>query len=328
MLIKEIKNNKYKKDICNNWNEGKCKYDKKDCLFAHGKEDIIKSKCRNGNDCYNEDCLYEHPNEWNPYNNKKECMFCSKGFCNKKDIKYNHIIDNNYIKKDIIKEVDKNIELKLNNEDFPELIKSKDINEYKYSKILTFDLKNKLNIEDSIHEKNDELSFEQICDIPLPESTEYEDIIFEIESKRKYIGKLKEKSKDWSLSEEDYNEIMEEINNIKQEIKRLENINDNEQPNIDIKINGIDFKNIDLKNILTVNNTILNKKEDKIYNLIKDMKKSIKIYNKEIKQSIDNKIRNDYFKFILINNINNMQVMVDLFEDNYKDICKKIKTDK
>lgn len=304
MLIKEIKNNKYKKDICNNWKEGKCKYDKRDCLFAHGNEDIIKTKCRNGNDCYNENCLYEHPNEWNPYNNKKECLFCSKGFCNKKDMKYNHIINNN---------------------DFPKLTKSKDINKYKYSKILTLDLKNKLNIEESIHEKKDELSFEQICDIPLPESTEYEDIIFEIDSKRKYISKLQEKSKDWSLLEEEYNEIIEEINNIKQEIKSLENIKNNEQPNIDIKINGMDFKNIDLKNILTVNNIVLNK-EDEIYNLIQDMKKIIKIYNKEIKQSINNKIENEYFKFIFINNINNIQVMVDLFEDNYKDIVKKIKT--
>lgn len=304
MLIKEIKNNKYKKDICNNWKEGKCKYDKRDCLFAHGNEDIIKTKCRNGNDCYNENCLYEHPNEWNPYNNKKECLFCSKGFCNKKDMKYNHIINNN---------------------DFPKLTKSKDINKYKYSKILTLDLKNKLNIEESIHEKKDELSFEQICDIPLPESTEYEDIIFEIDSKRKYISILQEKSKDWSLLEEEYNEIIEEINNIKQEIKSLENIKNNEQPNIDIKINGMDFKNIDLKNILTVNNIVLNK-EDEIYNLIQDMKKIIKIYNKEIKQSINNKIENEYFKFIFINNINNIQVMVDLFEDNYKDIVKKIKT--
>lgn len=304
MLIKEIKNNKYKKDICNNWKEGKCKYDKRDCLFAHGNEDIIKTKCINGNDCYNENCLYEHPNEWNPYNNKKECLFCSKGFCNKKDMKYNHIINNN---------------------DFPKLTKSKDINKYKYSKILTLDLKNKLNIEESIHEKKDELSFEQICDIPLPESTEYEDIIFEIDSKRKYISKLQEKSKVWSLLEEEYNEIIEEINNIKQEIKSLENIKNNEQPNIDIKINGMDFKNIDLKNILTVNNIVLNK-EDEIYNLIQDMKKIIKIYNKEIKQSINNKIENEYFKFIFINNINNIQVMVDLFEVNYKDIVKKIKT--
>src|SRR5256885_1674598 len=117
-------NNKFKKVFCEKWIEKKCKFmdNPNLCSFAHGENDKIKNDCLNGNNCYNENCIYKHSNDWNPHNNKKECMICSKGFCNKKNNKYKHIEN----VETTIKENDGNkVVFKLpQTEDFPELIKS------------------------------------------------------------------------------------------------------------------------------------------------------------------------------------------------------------
>ena len=54
------------------------------------------------------------------------------------------------------------------------------------------------------------------------------------------------------------------------------------------------------------------------------MKEDIKIYNKKIKESIKYTINDDYFKILLISNLNKIETMINLFEDNYNDIQKLI----
>lgn len=210
--------------------------------------------------------------------------------------------------------------------------------EYKYSKILTLNLKNKLkvkenNLEDvykNEHEKinigSERLSYEDICNISLPDPTEDEYIVFEIEDKKKYLERLIEYSKDWSTTDEDYNETISKINIVKKEIKILENkyINlDNDlQPSVDININGLNIENFNIEKLLISNNDSF--KEQKIYDIINNMKKSIEIYNGNIKQCINNNINDIHMKINLINNINKIQTMVGLFEKNYNDILKNI----
>lgn len=199
--------------------------------------------------------------------------------------------------------------------------------EYKYSKILTLNLKNKLkvkenNLEDvykneyeKINIGSERLSYE---DISLPDPTE---------DKKKYLEKLIEYSKDWSITDEDYNETISKINIVKKEIKILENkyINlDNDlQPNVDININGLNIENFNIEKLLISNNDSF--KEQKIYDIINNMKKTIEIYNGNIKQCINNNINDIHMKINLINNINKIQTMVGLFEKNYNDILKNNK---
>lgn len=53
-----------------------------------------KKYCINKSECYNEICSFIHPNGWDPYNNKVECLNCKKGFCNKLNKKYKHNYNN------------------------------------------------------------------------------------------------------------------------------------------------------------------------------------------------------------------------------------------
>lgn len=91
-----------KTKICNNWINEKnnyCPYGKS-CRFAHGIDELKKVtiNCKNGIHCYNEECLFEHPEIWNPFNNKKKCIIClnDKNNCNKKNKKYKHINKKEY----------------------------------------------------------------------------------------------------------------------------------------------------------------------------------------------------------------------------------------
>lgn len=209
-------------------------------------------------------------------------------------------------------------------------------NEYIYSENLTLKLKNKLNInnEKNIYEKNidnEELSFTQICDIPLPDPTKDENIIFEIEDKEKHLNKLIQDSKDWSLTDEEHTKIINEtkfmenrIKELKKELLNLNNEDNDIQHNISIKINGINIENVNFDDIFNLNNYNLGEKEQKIINTIENMKEDIKIYNKKIKESIKYTINDDYFKILLISNLNKIETMINLFEDNYNDIQKLI----
>lgn len=135
-----------KKNICNKWIENKCRFmnNPELCEFAHGESDIIKNKCLNDIYCWNEDCDYIHLQEWNPSINKKECLRCINGYCDKKNKRYKHI---NNINKDI-KEVSKDNILEIPKDvDFPDFTKKYDINKniykYKYSDVIKSNLINK-----------------------------------------------------------------------------------------------------------------------------------------------------------------------------------------
>lgn len=150
-------NNKIKRNICKNWLDNKCKFTKKECIFAHGESDIIKNKCFNDIKCWNENCIYQHPKNWNPYNNKEECIFCSKGICDKNNNKYKHIKNTEENNKCSILKLSKE-------EEFPEIIKNQNINslnnnlKYKYSDVLTSNLKDVLMIKNN----NSDYSYEKI----------------------------------------------------------------------------------------------------------------------------------------------------------------------
>lgn len=66
------------------------------------------SECLNNDKCYNEICKYKHSNVWDPFKNKKECINCKSGKCNKIDKKYKHINeeDENYDNIHLEKEID------------------------------------------------------------------------------------------------------------------------------------------------------------------------------------------------------------------------------
>lgn len=87
--------NKYKTQLCRFYKNGVC--DKKDkCFYAHGIEELkkIKKDCIGQLKCYDESCSFNHPNDWNPYDNKIECLYCKKGNCNKINKRYIHIKNN------------------------------------------------------------------------------------------------------------------------------------------------------------------------------------------------------------------------------------------
>lgn len=85
-------NTNYKTQLCRFYKKyGKCDKGNK-CFYAHGLKELRNNKkeCINQSKCYDEICLFKHPIDWNPYNNKTECLKCKKGFCNKINKKYIH----------------------------------------------------------------------------------------------------------------------------------------------------------------------------------------------------------------------------------------------
>lgn len=87
------------------------------------------------------------------------------------------------------------------------------------------------------------------------------------------------------------------------------NIN-NENIPIQLNINGIDVDDFD------------DIKENKIeiINLINNMETVFEKYNENIKQSINDKIKNNHLKYTLLNNLNEIKMEIELFKNNYKDI--------
>lgn len=328
--------NKIKKIvICKYYKNNTCKFMNTEelCSYAHGESDIIKNKCFSGINCFDEKCNYEHPEDWDPYNNKLDCIFCIKGFCNKENPKYKHINikeDN----KDTILEIPKN-------EDFPEIIKNKNLHEHKYSDILKSNLTNYKEKESNDENLKD---IENNIKNKLNINSDNKIINIKKQLEDNYISLSKLDHKNW----ENYEEIDDIKDNIKKleekynKIKRIdmkENIFDNDLnldtifneniledkyiPNIILNINGIEIdkpindfiKNItyEHKNKEINNNTQI---------LIKNMDSEFKICNKKIKKNINDAIKNEHFKFILINNLNEIQSMINLFKNNYEDIIK------
>lgn len=209
-----------------------------------------------------------------------------------------------------------------------DIIKNENV-EYKYSEILTLNLNNKLKVKEiNLDSKLSKLlPCEDICNIQSQKPLEDENI--KIEVKKKYLDKLVEDSKDWSLTDEQYDKKMLDINTLKEEILILENKmlnldNDIHQPNVDIKINGINIEDISFKDIFNINKIDFKEKDKKIIDTIKNMKENIEIYNKKIKESINHTINDNYFKFTLISNLNKIEAMIKLFEKNYNDVLKNI----
>jgi hypothetical protein len=344
--------NKNKRVICKHWEEKKCKFmnNPKICSFSHGEDDIIKNECFNGVYCWNEECNYYHPKDWNPYINKKECLICKKEYCNKENKKYNHIKDTNinYIKEDngnIISYVSKN-------EDFPEIIKNKNNNkiiyERKYSDILKSkikDSKEDIKYYKKVQETNPDLNKTyKINEI----KSENKDILItikkELYNEYKYLSKLD--STEWANYDE-IEDIKDKIKNLEHEYKKIkntynkddifddninldiifnENIRDNfleeneETPTttINLIINGIEINdNIILDNISKNINKELN---NNINKLIEKMEKEFKIVSEEVKDNINEIIKNKHLKFILINNLNEISSMIKLFKNNYYDV--------
>ncbi len=327
---------KFKKIIiCKHYENNSCKFmnTKELCSYAHGENDIIKNKCFNGINCFDEKCNYEHPEDWNPENNKLYCIFCDKGFCNKENTKYKHININDNIKednKDIILDIPKN-------KDFPEIIKNKTINnenikshEYKYSDILKSSINNCK--EKEINDENlKEIEKNIKKKLNINSDNNIKDIKKQLEGNYILLSKLDHKN--WSN--------YEEIDNIKDDINKLEDKYNNLKK-IDKKVNILD-NDLNLNTIFNENNNEYKEDiedkyipniyfnityeenkdiDDNIHNLIKNMEKDFKIYIKKIKINLNDTIKNEYLKIMLINNLNKIQSKINLFENNYKDIIK------
>lgn len=292
--------NKFKKSIiCKHYENNTCKFmnTRELCSYAHGENDIIKNKCFNGINCFDEKCNYEHPEDWNPFNNKLYCIFCDKGFCNKENTKYKHININDNIKEDnkyIILDIPKN-------EDFPEIIENKTIYNCKEKEININSDNNIIDIKKQLEDNYILLSkldhknwsnYEEIDNI--------KDDINKLEDKYNNLKKIDKKV---NILDNDLNlnTIFNENNN-----EYKENVEDKYIPNVYFNITYEENKDID----------------DNIHNLIKNLEKNLKIYNKKIKINLNDTIKNEYFKIILINNLNKIQSKINLFENNYKDIIK------
>ena len=160
-----MKNN-LKKEICLKWNKdenlNKCKYTKEQCWFAHGENDKNDGKnnpCINELKCWNEKCKFSHPDGWNPYENKKECVICKDGNCNKSNYKYKHI-DNEKITNH------ENSEFNVDSENFPPLLNKNDELSWSDDMNIIEDNEKNINIEitvngDKLDNNNIEILFKK-----------------------------------------------------------------------------------------------------------------------------------------------------------------------
>lgn len=119
----------YKLRLCNFYEKhGECaKGDK--CNYAHGMDELreFKKECINGLKCFKKDCLFLHPESWNPEDNIRICEYYLNGYCvNENNCKFKHIkVDEKIknegnIKIEEINKNNKNIDIN-NNDEFPEL---------------------------------------------------------------------------------------------------------------------------------------------------------------------------------------------------------------
>lgn len=311
-----MNNIKYKLELCKHFSTLKGCYKGDKCSFAHGESDILKRKCLSDIKCWNENCIYNHPEGWNPDNNKDPCLICRRynNVCNKENPKYKHINNIN------IKEVEKdNLEMPKDNE-FPDIIKNKtsiDLNKektFKYSDILKSNL-NDNNINETYKKEL------------LNEENNVENIKQQITNNYMLLKELD--PADWSNYDEIDN-INEDINILEKKMNKIkkESKNDMFEDNLNLDIIFIEDDNKDEKSIqedvapdINLSINIYETKDNKeiIKCLICRLEKEIELYNKKIKKQIDNTIQNDYFKFILINNLNEISSKINLLKNNYED---------
>lgn len=266
------KDNKYKKEICLYWKNGNCKKDKKECSFAHGINDIKKYDCQNGIKCYNENCNFSHPNGWNAYHNKKDCLFC-----NKKDIKYKHIFDEN---------IQINEKDFFNNEKFPSINKMDNINkDFIKDKTIIDDENILINVKKELYNEYKKLS--KLDHNSWANSIEIEEIDNKINILKNKYNIIKEKCKKEEIFNNDLNLNIFD-NEYNDECNEIED-NKNNLPNIYLTINGIEinektediYKNkINPNDEIEVGNDILfilDKMENANKNFVNDIKKLLDI---------------------------------------------------
>lgn len=298
--------NKHKTILCLKYNEdeslNKCSYGEK-CLFAHSNNEL---RCIFDDDCSNKYCERVHL--------KRDKNIITKIKENKKDENYNKIdikdekefpIINNYVKNmEDTKKLYSDIVKEENNEDNTTI--------YKYSNNLTSNLKNVLNIKSddnnnleekerkltdinkSLQDLNRELS--QIDKNDWTNSIEVQDI----EEKMEYL-ELKKKN------------LEKEINILKSEKKDIskfnDKVNESKLPEISVTITEINIKNN-------------SKNKGEILISLDNIEKDFLSFNENVKQKINYKVKDEYHKFMLLNNLNNISSKISLFRNNYEDIIR------
>lgn len=309
-----IKNNHYKKQICLYWKNGNCGKGN-DCLFAHGVNDIIKEECLNRLYCYNEDCRFKHPDKWNAFENKQECEFCIRGFCNKKNKKFNHIkakydISENI--KDENSQVYEKKEIVFNENDFPELNKKIKNNNNKEMLYINKDI-NELNLLKKELYKN----YKNLTSI-----TDWSDDL-EIDNNIKNLNikynELKQKINNENVDVFN-NDLNLNIFDIESDIKNEEIEYEDKLPNIEITINGINIKENCKNDIIKKDGDQESINEDNILTLLNQMETFNKKTIIEIKTLL-NKNYNDNGKIIKYKyQLNEIISKIHLLKLNYKDI--------
>lgn len=324
----EIEKKYYKLKICDFYKKGKCNKANL-CNYAHGENELreYRKDCKFGINCLNKECNFNHPKDQNYMKNIK--------IYNKKDEE--NIISNQ--KKEF------------KNDDFPALIiaKENDIqienNIYKKPKVLFVDIikndkkkfkKNndikqdtpdvetqKINIKNKIQNKYKELS--KIDKKNWENDFEIQEIENEIKTLKLEYDKLNIVNKNVNYYEEfdDFNlnnifniDIENNNNDTMKNIDYEKNDNIENNPNINITINGVNICE-------NVNDEFNVYEYNKINKLIDNMEMDIENYINKIKENINEQInlKND-IKFELIKNLNCIKSNTKLFRNNYNDILK------
>lgn len=306
-----IKNNNYKKQICLYWKNGKCNKDKKNCFYAHGENDIIKEECQNGIKCYNEYCRFSHPDEWNAFDNKKECDFCIKGFCNKENKKFKHID----IKCDIKDKKDKNFIF--NENDFPSL---KSLNK----KAKNDDDKNILHINKDIKDINELNSLKKELYKNYKGLTSISDWSDDLE----IDNNIKDLNRKYNELKQKINKQNEDVFNNDLDLNIFDIDSDIKNDELEYKINGVNIKGKYNNEIKQEDEKQKDFNENKILKLLNEMENINNEYVSNIKKIIFNNKEYKIFKeenmILFIKQLNNIMSDIYLLKTNYQDLfnCK------
>lgn len=310
--------NRYKLRLCNFHENNKECNKGSNCTFAHGKDEL---RCIFDEDCVNEECKRIHlKRDKNIITKNKEKLNNNK--INIFDYKEFPVINN--------KVKDKNEKNK----------KEEYMNNYKYSGNLTSNLKKVLNITENNNNLEDNLikvkeqlqkkyiELSQIDKNNWANSIDIEDIENEINILELKYEKLKTLTKKENNIFDDENLNLDIIFNIddKKEINENDFSDDIKIPVIKLTINGVNYNedNYITKSIKNKTNSV-NNTDNKINILIDNIEKKISNFNENIKQIINDEIKNDYFKIILLNNLNKINSEINLLKNNYKDVIDHYK---
>lgn len=191
------------------------------------------------------------------------------------------------------------------------------MNNYKYSGRLTSNLKKVLNITENNNNLEDNL-------IKVKEQLQ-----------KKYIELSQIDKNNWANSI-DIENIENEINILDLKYEKLKTLNKNEInennfsddieiPVINITINCVNYNedNYITKSIKNKKNSV-NNTDNKINILIDSIEKKFSNFNENIKQIINDEIKDDYFKIILLNNLNKINSEINLLKNNYKDVIDHV----